>query len=652
MCKDFVNQKWMEQIPEFWTSIEDEAEEQYQAAMKKWKEGREVAEGTAESYHQALESFDQVGIPLADALSEQLGMHVVIMAVGPVGSQKGEVQLRTCVITLEDRERILTYLSGFSPTCLTDRRRRIGASLIGPGSLRWRLRSCATVEHSSQRSSVEAQAWSARAGPGAVNLDRLIAIDSNANVGPMGSTPTPVPAGDTAPAQLGPVPVTAGQGGAGTASGTVEVGEAAAGGGRGGEGGQGGDGDGGDGASGGGRGLAVSIPPATTLPPSEPSSPVDNIDRWSWCATLVKLHKLMSRKDWGPRWRQLAEALVDWMKEHHTGEDFDVSEEFRDEMLEWWRDIGPGDRSKPRLEELPDNVEWLLQENPKRAYVDWERLRVAGDNGVMLVVLGLTWWGQHIINGTVGDGLGAGEAALRDDKRWQYMVDDVLWALGEMTDEMELATRKEWEEEKAAGKAAGKPKKAAAKKGKEKGEGVKAKGGKGKSGKGGTKEGRGAGKKTPTARKGKRGRQDEEEEPEDAACAKHTRSTGQGQDTSEDAGAGNAEAPGNEPVAVAGHTGLETSAPPLPVQKTSPGVGTPAGDAEMTDGANVSAEAARASGSGTSTGGIDEDQFAPQLEDPFEDDPLVGLSAEERRDLEAELEKDPDAEDGSEDDDE
>jgi hypothetical protein len=43
----------------------------------------------------ALETFDEVGLPLADALSERLGMHIVIMAVGPVGEQKGEVRLRT-----------------------------------------------------------------------------------------------------------------------------------------------------------------------------------------------------------------------------------------------------------------------------------------------------------------------------------------------------------------------------------------------------------------------------------------------------------------------------------------------------------------------------------------------------------------------------
>jgi hypothetical protein len=43
----------------------------------------------------ALETFDDVAIPMADALSEQLGMHIVLLAIGPVGSQRGEVRLRS-----------------------------------------------------------------------------------------------------------------------------------------------------------------------------------------------------------------------------------------------------------------------------------------------------------------------------------------------------------------------------------------------------------------------------------------------------------------------------------------------------------------------------------------------------------------------------
>jgi predicted phosphoribosyltransferase len=45
----------------------------------------------------AMETLNEVGIPMADALAERLGSHVVILVVGPVGSEKGEVCLRTYV---------------------------------------------------------------------------------------------------------------------------------------------------------------------------------------------------------------------------------------------------------------------------------------------------------------------------------------------------------------------------------------------------------------------------------------------------------------------------------------------------------------------------------------------------------------------------
>lgn len=44
-----------------------------------------------------METLNEVGIPMADALAERLGSHVVILVVGPVGSEKGEVCLRTYV---------------------------------------------------------------------------------------------------------------------------------------------------------------------------------------------------------------------------------------------------------------------------------------------------------------------------------------------------------------------------------------------------------------------------------------------------------------------------------------------------------------------------------------------------------------------------
>ncbi|KAJ6527218.1 hypothetical protein DFH09DRAFT_1328182 [Mycena vulgaris] len=186
----------------------------------------------------------------------------------------------------------------------------------------------------------------------------------------------------------------------------------------------------------------------------------------------------MSAKDWGGRWAELAQALVsfeeslmhngtgalprsgcrpgdiaEWMKRHCTGDDFVVGKGFGEGLLAWWLDIGPRDRVGPRPDELAEGVEWPLRANSERAWVDWCRVRVGGNNGVILVVLGLTWWGQAIVNEGAGEGLGGGEAALAQHEGWQYLLADVLWAIREMTDEMEPGTRTEWEQEKAAAKA-------------------------------------------------------------------------------------------------------------------------------------------------------------------------------------------------------
>jgi hypothetical protein len=82
----------------------------------------------------------------------------------------------------------------------------------------------------------------------------------------------------------------------------------------------------------------------------------------------------------------------------------------------------------------------------------------------VLALQGLTWWGQSIINGVAGEGLGAGEAALAADEGWQYLLGDMLYALecmtGEMTEETAAAVAVErayavafqgWEENDCTG---------------------------------------------------------------------------------------------------------------------------------------------------------------------------------------------------------
>ncbi|KAJ7867307.1 hypothetical protein B0H13DRAFT_1897609 [Mycena leptocephala] len=76
MCQDYVKME-----------IAAEADALHVEALKEYNDRSIIPEQSAEDYHH--------GLPLADALSEWLGMHTVIMAVGPVGEQKGEVQLQT-----------------------------------------------------------------------------------------------------------------------------------------------------------------------------------------------------------------------------------------------------------------------------------------------------------------------------------------------------------------------------------------------------------------------------------------------------------------------------------------------------------------------------------------------------------------------------
>ncbi|KAJ7694100.1 hypothetical protein B0H17DRAFT_1199356 [Mycena rosella] len=95
MSQDYVRDCWAKESEEFRAGIDAQAHEMHRVAIEEWKARRNVPENTAEKYHKALEGLNKVGIPLADALSERLGVHVVIMVVGPVGKEEGEVMLRT-----------------------------------------------------------------------------------------------------------------------------------------------------------------------------------------------------------------------------------------------------------------------------------------------------------------------------------------------------------------------------------------------------------------------------------------------------------------------------------------------------------------------------------------------------------------------------
>ncbi|KAJ7716272.1 hypothetical protein B0H16DRAFT_1476849 [Mycena metata] len=85
MSQDFMRTCWEEESQELRNDIEKQAAKAHTAAVAKWKTARVSSASSAEEYHQALTTLNEVGIPLADALSGHLGMHVVILAVGPAG---------------------------------------------------------------------------------------------------------------------------------------------------------------------------------------------------------------------------------------------------------------------------------------------------------------------------------------------------------------------------------------------------------------------------------------------------------------------------------------------------------------------------------------------------------------------------------------
>ncbi|KAJ6479768.1 hypothetical protein C8R45DRAFT_1101212 [Mycena sanguinolenta] len=95
LSQDFVRTCWEKESLEFRAEVESAAQEMHRVAMETWKAKRQIPQRSAEQYHHALGNFNEVGIPMVDALSEHLGAHVAILVVGPVGEAGGEVLLRS-----------------------------------------------------------------------------------------------------------------------------------------------------------------------------------------------------------------------------------------------------------------------------------------------------------------------------------------------------------------------------------------------------------------------------------------------------------------------------------------------------------------------------------------------------------------------------
>ncbi|KAJ7609961.1 hypothetical protein FB45DRAFT_876173 [Roridomyces roridus] len=94
-CQTYAQKCWDAEPEDFKAALIAEVDAEHAKKVKKFREKNEMVEHTAEEYHEAYSMFDGVGIPLADALAERLGMAIIILAIGPVGEQNGEVRLRT-----------------------------------------------------------------------------------------------------------------------------------------------------------------------------------------------------------------------------------------------------------------------------------------------------------------------------------------------------------------------------------------------------------------------------------------------------------------------------------------------------------------------------------------------------------------------------
>ncbi|KAJ7922764.1 hypothetical protein B0H13DRAFT_1865601 [Mycena leptocephala] len=323
MCQDYVKACWEKESDELKAEIAAESDALHLEALKKYRDLNSLPEQSAEEYHQALETFDEVGIPLADSLSERLGMHIVILAVGPVGSQRGEVRLRS-VFSDTSVGQTTKMWGEFDRAAFT----AAEVSLTRYGRAFFTKDEC------------RARAWPPLEVAGMDNLLQMDDLQSGAGAA---AVPAPVVGAVAAPVLL------------------VRRSRR--------------------------RGYRA-----------RPLAPIRRRRRRG-------LTRLLGRE------------IAVWMKEHRRAGDNDkILPDFGERLLAWWRKIGPEFRQTPRPEDLAEGEQWPPQSKTGWEWDEWMGLCASGNNGVVLAVQALTWWGQSIINGAAGEGLGAGEAALAADE--------------------------------------------------------------------------------------------------------------------------------------------------------------------------------------------------------------------------------------------
>lgn len=98
-----------------------------------------------------------------------------------------------------------------------------------------------------------------------------------------------------------------------------------------------------------------------------------------------------------------------WFKHGRPAGDYPIKdlEVFKTKWWSWWKELQPSERL------LGDELQRVDDE------LDWKSLAKKGDNGFLVVMLGLAWWGACAhVSGAEGN--------IED---WSRAVDDVKWTI-------------------------------------------------------------------------------------------------------------------------------------------------------------------------------------------------------------------------------
>ncbi|KAJ7756677.1 hypothetical protein B0H16DRAFT_1314918, partial [Mycena metata] len=165
-------------------------------------------------------------------------------------------------------------------------------------------------------------------------------------------------------------------------------------------------------------------------------------------------HAYLTTKPWGEFWTALLAALVkfewshfhveergrlvvgksrpdefhQWIKEHRVYDDYKLNQGFGERLLAWWKELGP----KNQWAGVEAGADLPADFRNCSAWATWGRVNVPGRNGLLLIVLGLAWWGQAVWNEGAAAGLGGGEKALASAADWKTLAEDVKWVMEEV----------------------------------------------------------------------------------------------------------------------------------------------------------------------------------------------------------------------------